>query len=265
MHENGTYRTDRGRVSAVRRWLPSVYFYTRLFLYILRGSYRGWRGRYFNEPWLSDSLGVLRALEGAGVGVEVTGTDNLRAVDGPCVFVANHMSTLETLVLPSFILPVGRVTFVLKRSLLRYPVFRHLLLAIDPIEVGRESPREDLKAVLDGGSERLRAGTSVIVFPQTTRSTSFDPGEFNTIGVKLAARAGVPLVPVALKTDAWGTGKILRDMGRIDPSKAVRFSFGEPMRVRGRGREEHERTIRFIQEKLGEWESDRPTGPKSGK
>jgi len=48
---------------------------------------------------------------------------------------------------------------------------------------------------------------SVLIFPQTTRDLRFDPNKFNTLGIKLAKRAKVPVIPVAVKTDAWGMGK----------------------------------------------------------
>jgi len=134
-----------------------------------------------------------------------------------------------------------------------YPVFKHIMRARNPITVGRTNPREDLKAVLEGGEERLKRGVSLVIFPQTTRTPVFDPAEFNTIGVKLAKRAGVPVVPIALLTDAWGNGKRLKEFGRIDPSKKAHFAFGEPMTIAGRGDEEHQKIIEFITGKLQEW------------
>ena len=99
---------------------------------------------------------------------------------------------------------------MVKESLLKYPFFGPVLGSREPIVVGRSNPREDLVAVLEGGEARLKQGRSVIVFPQSTRSSVFDPAHFNTIGVKLAKRAGVPVIPVALKTDAWGNGNLQR-------------------------------------------------------
>jgi 1-acyl-sn-glycerol-3-phosphate acyltransferase len=96
----------------------------------------------------------------------------------------------------------------------------------------------------------------VVIFPQSTevtRSAVFDPAMFNSMGIKLARKADVPVVPVAVKTDAWGTGRILRDFGTIDPSKKVHFSFGRPMEVKDSGKEEHRKTLEFIMEKLKQW------------
>jgi 1-acyl-sn-glycerol-3-phosphate acyltransferase len=106
----------------------------------------------------------------------------------------------------------------------------------------------------------LKAGRSVVIFPQTTRTPVFDPAQFNTIGIKLAKRAGVPAVPIALTTGAWGNGAFLKDYGRIDPSKKARFAFGKPLRIRDRGAEEHQEIIEFITGKLKEWEAEEKAG-----
>ena len=109
---------------------------------------------------------------------------------------------------------------------------------------------------------RLARGISLVVFPQGARQQVFDSGQFNSIAVKLAQRAGVPLVPVALATDAWGVGRRLADFGRIDPSKTVRFAFGEPMWVRGRGTDEHQAIVEFIQGNLRNWGAAEQQGPR---
>ncbi len=108
---------------------------------------------------------------------------------------------------------------------------------------------------MEGGMERLKAGRSIIIFPQTTRTHQFDPEQFNTIGVKLAKKAGVPVIPIALKTDAWGNGRFIKDFGKINPARKVYFAFGAPMPVAGRGTEEHEAVIRFIRANLDLWAS----------
>lgn len=222
---------------------------------MFRASRRAKRSRYGDNDWIRSSLDTLRALEGTGVRFEITGLDDFRGLEGPCVFIANHMSTLETFVLPVIIAPFKMATFVVKESLVEYPVFRHVMRSRNPITVSRTNPREDLKTVFDGGIERLRKGISIIIFPQTTRSTLFDPDEFNTIGVKLAKKAGVPVVPVALKTDAWGNGRRLKDFGRIDPSIPVHIAFGKPLWIKDRGNEEHREIIGFITERLKEWQA----------
>ena len=53
----------------------------------------------------------------------------------------------------------------------------------------------------------------------------FKPEEFNSIGVKLAKKAGVPVVPVAIKTDFWGNGRIIKELGPIDNKKTIHIKF----------------------------------------
>lgn len=250
---DGTYRSPAGRPGLLARACPSLAFYPRELAIVWKAAADAKRGRYSNPVWHRSSLATLRALERAGVRLEVSGVERVAALTEPCVFIGNHMSTLETFVLPAFLLPLRPITYVVKQSLLDYPVFGHIMRSRDPVVVGRTNPRDDLAAVLTGGAERLEKGISMVIFPQTTRTPTFDPGAFNTIGVKLARRAGVPVVPLALKTDAWGNGRWIKDLGRIDPAKPVHIAFGSPLLVRDRGAEEQAAILGFIAERLQAW------------
>ena len=94
---------------------------------------------------------------------------------------------------------------------------------------------------------------SIVVFPQTTRSLRLDPASFNSIGVKLAKRARVPIVPIAIKSDCWGLGWGIKEFGRIRPERTVRFCFGDPIEVVGNGRQTHQDIVSFITGKLDSW------------
>jgi 1-acyl-sn-glycerol-3-phosphate acyltransferase len=252
-YENGEYRSPEKGPSVLARISPSAAFYADLFRIVLRSGHRAKQSRYGDYDWAASSFEVLRAIERAGVRIEITGVDNFRNLDGPCVFISNHMSTFETFVLPAIVEPVKDTTFVVKQSLMTYPVFGPVMRSRKPVTVGRENPRDDLTAVMEGGTERLAAGRSIIIFPQTTRTNVFDPKLFNTIGVKLARKASVPVIPVALKTDAWSNGRFLKEFGRIYPSRRAHFCFGEPLVIKSRGTEEHNVIIDFIRRKLEQW------------
>ena len=77
--------------------------------------------------------------------------------------------------------------------------------------------------------------------------------EFNSIGVKLARKAKVPVIPLALKTDAWGEGKLFKDHGKIDSTKRVHFAFGGPLEIQGQGGQEQQQIIDFITGHLQAW------------
>ncbi len=253
LFEHNTYTTLSRNGWSLLRVFPSLAFYCQELALVLRASRMARRGTYDTRAWVSSSLELFRALESVGVQFEITGIDHVRNLDRPAVFAGNHMSTLETFVLPTILARFHETTFVVKQSLVDYPVFKHVMRSRNPIPVSQTNPRADLAAILEGGEQRLKAGVSVIVFPQSKRTTVFDPAEFNTIGVKLARRAGVPIVPIALKTDAWGIGQYLADFGRIRPSSKVHFAIGEPISIKGKGREEHQAIVQFISAKLAEW------------
>lgn len=250
---NSTYRTEQRDLSLVARIIPTLSFYTRFFWVVFRASRLAQQGQYDGAAWSASSIEVLRLLEDIGLCVQISGLENLQKTTAPCVIIGNHMSMMETLLLPGIVQPLKPVTFVVKQSLLTYPVFKHVMRARDPVAVSRTNPRQDLKTVMEEGEKRLQKGISVIVFPQTTRSNTFDPEQMSSIGVKLAKKCGVPIIPLALKTDAWQNGRYVKDFGVIEASRQASFAFGEPISVVGKGAEEHRAINAFIAEKLDSW------------
>jgi 1-acyl-sn-glycerol-3-phosphate acyltransferase len=239
------------------RLFPALTFYSKTLMVIVRAARDVRAGRRDLGLFVDNSLGEARAVNAVGARIIVENIDILRTLKGPCIIAGNHMSSLETMVLPGLIMPIMPMTFVAKKSLTKYPLFGTALMACDPIIVGRDNPREDLRIMTAGTHDRLSRGISVVVFPQTTRTKVFAPEHFNSIGAKLAKREGVPLVPLALKTDLWGNGRWMKDIGRIDPKLDVRFRFGEPIDAAADDREAHRKTVEFIEATLEEWHYSR--------
>ena len=250
-----SYIYEPEKVGFCSKKFPSLVFYKKIVSVVVWSSRKAKRGLYGYPEWIHASQGILRAAEHVGTRINIEGLDNIRGLDRPCVFIGNHMSTLETFLLPMLIGAHMDVTFIVKQSLITFPVFKHVMISRNPIVVGRANPREDLAIVMNEGTQKLQDGTSIIVFPQRTRATQFSPEEFNTIGVKLAKKAGVPVVPIALKTNAWGTGKgsLLRDFGPFDPTQEVHIAFDKMIEIKNKGQEEHQHIIQFITEKLDSW------------
>jgi len=247
------YHTANEHLGTPARICASLRFYAGVVPIVLRASRCAKRGQYDDARWIESSRDILRVVERSGTSVHFENHGLLARLSGACVFVGNHMSTAETFLLPGFICPVKPVTFVVKRALVEVPIFKHVMISRDPVVVGRENPREDLKAVLGGGVERLRKGISIVVFPQRTRMAGFNPEGFNTIGVKLAKRAGVPVVPLALKTDAWSNGRKFKDFGPYHAERPMHFAFGEPIAPGVSDHDANQIVIEFIQQKLAQW------------
>ncbi|SDP40264.1 lysophospholipid acyltransferase family protein [Desulforhopalus singaporensis] len=250
------YRTEVQKIPFLARLCPSLYFYFKLILIVLRSSSMARKGMYDGERWMMSSLEVVKSLETVGVMLDIRGLDNLKKTEGPVVIIGNHMSMMETVVLPWIVRPFRKVTYVIKESLLTYPVFHHIMKSRNPIAVTRTNPRQDLKTVMSEGVERIKNDISVIVFPQTTRAYRFDPEQMSSIGVKLAKKADVPIIPLALKTDCWQNGRKLKDFGRIIPGRTAYFSFGKPIKISGKGDVEQQLVNDFIAEELNKWTND---------
>ena len=94
---------------------------------------------------------------------------------------------------------------------------------------------------------------AILLFPQSTRRKDVDPASFNSLAVKLAKKAGVKVVPVAIKTDFWENGRLVKDLGPLNRKKEIYFNFGKPIEIKGNGKEENQDIIEFIQKNLEQW------------
>lgn len=253
LNKNKDYSTQT--LANTYRYASSLLFYLGVIKVVNQGSRLAKRAQYSSKAWAESSYNIFRHIEACGGRFYIRGLGNLHEIKKnkqPVVFVANHMSTLETFILPILLLDFTPVTFVIKRELTyKYPWLRDIMKAVNPICVNRTNPREDYATVLEEGINKLANRTSVIIFPQTTRSDSFDPKEFNSIGLKLAKKANVPIVPIALKTDFWGNGKIIKDVGPIHREKLIHFYFG-PVHSPNEKNTQNE-IVNFIADSLAMW------------
>lgn len=250
------YITPYGKEKLPHRLLfRSRIYYILRFVYVV---FHYWpiarHGGLDQKAWSRAAFDIFRAIEDCGGRFHITGLDNLSKTDGPVVFVGNHMSTLETLVPPAFMYPRKKPVYVIKEQLLTVPFFGAYVQQC--IGVTRKNPSEDFKQVMTRGGDKIAQGFSIIVFPQATRSPVFDPEKFNSLGVKLAKRCKVPVIPIAFKTDFWGTGKLIKDFGPLDINKTIHIEFGEPLEIHGSGKEEHEQIMEFIKGRLEGWQRE---------
>lgn len=144
------------------------------------------------EPIYSAGIGgVMFFVSAAGVRVRVVGTE--RIPPGPCLFAANHTSTLDA---PAVVGAIPRrIAILLKESLFRFPIvgqaFR--LAGFIPVERGHDSAILSLEKA----TAALRAGQSFLIYPEGTRSDDGRLQRFKKGAVVMAIKAGVPIVPVA--------------------------------------------------------------------
>lgn len=130
----------------------------------------------------------------AGVGVRIRGKENI--VPGrPYIYVSNHASLFD---IPALLAGIpDALHFVYKKELQKVLFFGWGLKAGSYIPIVREKGREALRS-LEEAIRRIRTGTSVILFPEGTRSPDGRIQSFKRGAFSLAARTGVPIIPVTI-------------------------------------------------------------------
>ncbi|MDA0224743.1 MAG: lysophospholipid acyltransferase family protein [Proteobacteria bacterium] len=146
-----------------------------------------------------------------GIHVRVEGRANLPA--GPAVLLAKHQSAWETIAFQVLFPPQ---VYLLKRELLWIPFFGWGLALMSPIAIDRSRGRAALKALAQGGAERIAQGFWVVVFPEGTRVSPGARRAYQPGGAWLAARSKVPVVPVAHNAGlVWPRNAFLKYPGTI--------------------------------------------------
>lgn len=178
-----------------------------------------------------------------GIRIEVEGGENLP--ERACVILANHQSEWETLYLQLLKPPTCTV---LKKELLKIPVFGWGLRLIRPIPLDRSQPSKALKALMTEGTERLKSGFSVLLFPQGTRVPPGHSKPFSKSGIMLAQRADADIIPVAHNSgESWLSGSWVKKPGTI------RIVIGAPVPTSGRNAKEvHAEVEQWIEDRLAE-------------
>ena len=179
------------------------------------------RGIDFATSTFGQVASVLTDVE-----VEVVGEQNLWS-QRPAVFLINHQSSLVDLIVTTRLLR-GGATAVAKKEAASIPVVGKLLeLAdfafIDRADAGRA--REAMGESLD----RLRAGTSIVIAPEGTRSYTPRIGPFKKGAFHLAMQAGVPIVPIVIRN----AGEVMWRNARTMRGGAVQVRVLEPIDTRG--------------------------------
>jgi 1-acyl-sn-glycerol-3-phosphate acyltransferase len=148
-----------------------------------------WRGavRPLSVFWSRLLLRLLR--------VSVASEGVARMPAEPALYAANHSSALDILVVLAQ-LPVD-VKIIYKKSLSLVPFFGWTVALGGHIPIDRSNPFRARRS-LDAAAARMRDGTSVLVFPEGTRSRDGAVGHFKRGSFGLAIDARVPVVPVSL-------------------------------------------------------------------
>jgi 1-acyl-sn-glycerol-3-phosphate acyltransferase len=162
-----------------------------------------------------------------GQDIRITGAEHVPQ-EGGVLLAVNHISYVDFIYGGLAANPSGRrVRFMAKRELFDHRVTGPLMRSMHHIEVDRADGDASLRTALS----YLRAGEAVGIFPEATISRALELKELKTGAVRIAAEAGVPVVPVIL----WGTQRMMtkdhpRDFSR---GRTITISLGSPLHPTG--------------------------------
>ena len=157
----------------------------------------------------------------AGVRVTVSGQQNLTP-GTPYIFAANHQSQFDIFALQGYLGYDFR--WMAKKELFAIPIFGAGMRAAGYISVDRSRGRKALES-LNEAAQKINAGTSVIIFPEGTRSADGSVHPFKSGAMVLAIKARVPIVPVAI----LGTHQVLAKGRLLSQPGQVEIRIGPPI------------------------------------
>ena len=171
--------------------------------------------------------------------VEVIGRENLP--NQPCVIVSNHQGQWETFSMQYFFHPLCTL---LKKELLYIPFWGWAMKMLNPIAINRDKPKEAILQTLEEGSNRLKEGMYVLLFPEGTRVKAGRVGNYARSSFELAKRNNVKILPLCHNSgDCWPAHKFIKHPGRI------KLIIGEPFFVEDSKRSANE-VKEWVEKKL---------------
>ncbi len=163
--------------------------------------------------WARLVLGGLRRI--CGITWRVVGAEHLPA--GPVLIASRHQSAFDTMIWFRLLAPpLPTPAYVLKRELARIPMVGAFCARLGMICVDRTAGAAAIRTLLRGADAALRAGRSIVIFPEGTRAPpdrmlALQPGV-----AALAQRTGLPVIPVATDSGRfWGRRAFIKNPGTI--------------------------------------------------
>lgn len=164
----------------------------------------------------------------AGIKFQTSGSEHIPKTGG-AILAANHIGYVDFVFDGFAAQPSGRlVRFMAKKEAFDNKVSGPIMRSLHHIAVDREHG----EASYNQAVHYARAGEIVGIFPEATISRSFEIKELKTGAVRMAAEAGVPLIPMV----TWGT-QLLKtkdhDSDLLGRGKTIALYVGEPLEVTG--------------------------------
>ena len=162
-----------------------------------------------SRSWGATSLWLLRTI--CGIKVEWHGREKIPP--GPLLVAAKHQSAWETFALLALF---PSPTAIVKRELLRIPLFGWCMWKCGMIAIDRSAGRDALAGMVERTRAALARGRQVIIFPEGTRRPPGAAPDYKLGIVQLYAALDAPCLPVALNSGLfWPRRRFVRYPGTV--------------------------------------------------
>ena len=198
----------------IRSLLFSIYFYISVIVFTLffvfLAPFIELKKRYsLTSMYISTLLIVLKFL--CRIDWEVTG-DILG--QRPVIIASNHQGLWESFYLQTLVNPL---TTIIKKELIYIPFFGWALNLLNPIKINRSKKVQSAKKVIMTGTQKLRNGFSILLFPEGTRKIPGKRiGKFARSAADLAIKNNVDLIPIYHDSGLyWRNKKFIKIPGTV--------------------------------------------------
>lgn len=167
----------------------------------------------------------------SGTKIDIIGYENIPK-DKAVLYVGNHRSYYDIVVNYAILPPL--VGFISKKEIKKIPILAQWMEHMNCLFLDRDNVKEGLKTII-AGTEQIKSGISVFVFPEGTRAErDEDMIEFKEGSLKMAEKSGCPIIPVAINN----TSAIFEDQFPKVRKAHVVIEYGKPIDVNELTKEE---------------------------
>ena len=160
-------------------------------------------------PWANGVLFLARII--CGIRYEVRGREHIS--DKPVIYASKHQSAWDTVI---FLTLLHHPAYVLKRSLLRIPLWGWYLWRMKMIAIDRSGKASSLKQMVKDCKAALADNRSIVIYPEGTRTRPGATPHYHPGIIAMYSQLAVPVVPVALNSGLlWGRDAFLKRPGTI--------------------------------------------------
>lgn len=186
--------------------------------------------------------GALKTISSiSGIDLEVEGLENIP--EGPVLYIGNHNSFFDIVV--TYPLLPQITGYIGKKEIDKVALLRWWMPLLHGLTFDRDDPRQGMKMIL-AAIDQVKAGYSMFIFPEGTRSKDGQIHEFKAGSFKIATRTNCPVVPVAIS----GTADIFENhIPSLKPGK-VKVVFDKPVYPDKLDNEEKKHISKLVKSKI---------------